>query len=411
MTDGTVLRTNALSIGYRRARSAAVVIASELNFSLRPGELVCLLGPNGAGKSTLMRTLARLQPSLSGQIWLDDRPLDELRPGQLARRLSVVLTERVDVGAMTGYGLVSLGRHPYTGWTGTLSQQDQRTVQWALQAVRAQELADRLLVEMSDGERQKILIARALAQEPRVMLLDEPTAFLDLPRRVEVMDLLRRLAQENHQAILLSTHDLDLALRNADRLWLLSADGALHDGAPEDLILNGAFERVFSAEGVTFDRERGSFHTRQETCGRLLLRGDGVAAFWTRRALERIGYAVQEVPSARCSPARQSMAAQSNPNRPDNTQYGASNAQAIVGSPGWRAELCADNSAETAPDRSAALGTVTVRLLDGKPLYTLDIAGREDSFATLDALTAHLRHSGAGGETDAKADEDLYARG
>ena len=159
---------------------------------------------------------------------------------------------------MTGYGLVSLGRHPYTGWTGTLSEQDQRTVQWALQAVRAQELADRLLVEMSDGERQKILIARALAQEPRVMLLDEPTAFLDLPRRVEVMDLLRRLAQENHQAILLSTHDLDLALRNADRLWLLSADGALYDGAPEDLILNGAFERVFSAEGVTFDSERGS---------------------------------------------------------------------------------------------------------------------------------------------------------
>ena len=411
MTDRTVLRTDALSIGYRRARSAAVVIASELNFSLRPGELVCLLGPNGAGKSTLMRTLARLQPSLSGQIWLDDRPLDELRPGQLARRLSVVLTERVDVGAMTGYGLVSLGRHPYTGWTGTLSEQDQRTVQWALQAVRAQELADRLLVEMSDGERQKILIARALAQEPRVMLLDEPTAFLDLPRRVEVMDLLRRLAQENHQAILLSTHDLDLALRNADRLWLLSADGALHDGAPEDLILNGAFERVFSAEGVTFDRERGSFHTRQETCGRLLLRGDGVAAFWTRRALERIGYAVQEVPSARRSPARQSMAAQANPNRPDNTQFAASNAQAIVGSPGWRAELCADNSAETAPDRRAALGTVSVRLLDGRPVYTLDIAGREESFATLDALTTHLRRCGAGGETDAKADEDLYARG
>ena len=411
MTDRIVLRTDALSIGYRRARRAAVVIASELNFSLRPGELVCLLGPNGAGKSTLMRTLARLQPPLSGQIWLDDRPLDELRPGQLARRLSVVLTERVDVGAMTGYGLVSLGRHPYTGWTGTLSQQDQRTVQWALQAVRAQELADRLLVEMSDGERQKILIARALAQEPHIMLLDEPTAFLDLPRRVEVMDLLRRLAQENHQAILLSTHDLDLALRNADRLWLLSADGALYDGAPEDLILNGAFERVFSAEGVTFDSERGSFHTRQETCGRLLLRGDGLAAFWTRRALERIGYAVQEVPLARRSPARQSMVAQANPDTPDDTQYGVSNAQAAVGSSGWRAELCADHSVETASDRRDALGTVSVRLLDGRPAYTLDIAGREESFATLDALTTHLRLSGAEGETDAKADEDLYARG
>ena len=298
MGDQEVLRTESLSIGYRRTRRAAAVVASGLRFSLRAGELVCLLGPNGAGKSTLMRTLARLQPALSGRIWLDGRLLEELRPGQLARRLSVVLTDRVDVGAMSGFGLASLGRHPYTGWTGTLNESDERIVRWALQAVRADGLADRLIVEMSDGERQKILIARALAQEPRVMLLDEPTAFLDLPRRVEVMDLLRRLARENGQAILLSTHDLDLALRNADRLWLLSAEGALYDGAPEDLVLSGAFERVFSAEGVTFDRDHGSFHSREESCGLVLLRGEGASVFWARRALERIGYAVEEVADA-----------------------------------------------------------------------------------------------------------------
>lgn len=366
----TVLRTSDLSIGYRRARKAPVVIASDLNFSLRPGELVCLLGPNGAGKSTLMRTLARLQPSLSGQIWLDERPLDELRPGQLARRLSIVLTDRVDVGAMSGYGLVSLGRHPYTGWTGTMSEQDQQIVQWALQAVRARELSDRLTVEMSDGERQKVFIARALAQQPRVMLLDEPTAFLDLPRRVEVMDLLRQLASENSQAILLSTHDLDLALRNADRLWLLSADGELLEGAPEDLILNGAFERVFSAEGVTFDRERGSFHTSQEACGRLRLQGDGVAAFWTRRALERIGYSVE-----RDGENGESSAFASNLNPPQSVN-----------------------------------GAVTVRQQDGGLIYFLETEGREEQFATLNALTTHLRRGGAGGEADAKVDEDLYAR-
>ena len=370
MTDATVLRTKDLSIGYRRTRRAPVVIASDLNFSLRPGELVCLLGPNGAGKSTLMRTLARLQPPLSGQIWLDARPLDDLRPGQLARRLSIVLTDRVDVGAMSGYGLVSLGRHPYTGWTGTLSEQDQHIVQWALHAVRAKELSDRLTVEMSDGERQKVFIARALAQQPRVMLLDEPTAFLDLPRRVEVMDLLRQLASKNSQAILLSTHDLDLALRNADRLWLLSADGELFDGAPEDLILNGAFERVFSAEGVTFDRERGSFHTRQEACGRLRLEGDGVAAFWTRRALERIGYAVEREGE-----------------NGDTASY-ASNLH----------------------PRQSVIGAVSVRMHDGGLIYKLDIEGREDSFATLNALTTYLRRGGAGGETDAQTDENLYAR-
>ncbi len=371
MTDATVLRTEDLSIGYRRVRKAPVVIASDLNFSLQPGELVCLLGPNGAGKSTLMRTLARLQPPLSGQIWLDDRLLDDLRPGQLARRLSIVLTDRVDVGAMSGYGLVSLGRHPYTGWTGTLTEQDEQIVQWALHAVGASDLSGRLTVEMSDGERQKVLIARALAQQPRVMLLDEPTAFLDLPRRVEVMDLLRQLASENGQAILLSTHDLDLALRNADRLWLLSADGELFDGAPEDLILNGAFERVFSAEGVTFDRERGSFHTRQEACGRLRLEGDGVAAFWTRRALERIGYAVE---------------------REGENGNSASYASNL-------------------PPRPLLTGAVSVRMQDGRLLYRLDIEGREDSFTSLNALTTYLRRGGAGGETDAQADENLHARG
>ena len=370
MRNATVLRTEDLSIGYRRARRDPVVIASDLSFSLRPGELVCLLGPNGAGKSTLMRTLARLQPPLSGQIWLDDRPLDSLRPGQLARRLSIVLTDRVDVGAMSGYGLVSLGRHPYTGWTGTLEEQDQQIVHWALQAVRAKDLADRLTIEMSDGERQKVLIARALAQQPRVMLLDEPTAFLDLPRRVEVMDLLRQLASENGQAILLSTHDLDLALRNADRLWLLSADGELFDGAPEDLILNGAFERVFSAEGVTFDRERGSFHTRQEASGRLRLEGDGVAAFWTRRALERIGYSVAK--------------------EGENGDF--------------------SSYASNLHSAQSVNGAVTVCMQDGSPIYMIEIEGRKQSFATLNALTTFLRRGGARGEADAKADKDLYAR-
>ncbi len=387
MTDRIILQTDALSIGYRRARRADVVVARNLNFVLRPGELVCLLGPNGAGKSTLMRTLARLQPPLSGQIWLDDRPLGDLRPGQLARRLSVVLTERVDVGAMSGYGLVSLGRHPHTGWTGALSERDRRIVHWALQAVRAQDLADRRLLEMSDGERQKVLIARALAQEPRVMLLDEPTAFLDLPRRVEVMELLRRLAQENQQAILLSTHDLDLALRNADRLWLLAAEGALYDGAPEDLILNGAFERVFAGEGVTFDRHSGFFHTRQQTCGRVLVHGHSAAAFWTRRALERIGYAV------------------------------VADADALS----KESAIALERRTDPCPD-AAAESTISVRVQDSGPTYALDIAGREDSFTTLDALTTYLRRIHPGitgvspaspprkGEADAETDQDLHAQ-
>ncbi len=399
MGDGDVLRTESLSIGYRRARRVVTVIASGLRFALRPGELVCLLGPNGAGKSTLMRTLARLQPALSGRIWLDGRPLEELRPGQLARRLSVVLTDRVDVGAMSGFGLVSLGRHPYTGWTGTLNESDEGIVRWALHAVRADGLADRLIVEMSDGERQKILIARALAQEPRVMLLDEPTAFLDLPRRVEVMDLLRRLARENGQAILLSTHDLDLALRNADRLWLLSADGALYDGAPEDLVLGGAFEQVFSAEGVTFDRDRGSFHTREESCGLVLLQGEGAAAFWTRHALERVGYAVEEVAvNGRKNGSSFDGAAAA------NSRYALEGGRGPVRPDRLRPASQAGRAVEEVPARGGPIGTVSVRVNDDRPSYLLKVAGSERKFATLDGLTTHLKQSGAGGDTHAKVD-------
>ena len=149
--------------------------------------------------------------------------------------------------------MVTLGRHPYTNWWGNLSREDEEIVHWAIKSVGALNLAARQVSELSDGERQKIMIARALAQSPMVMLLDEPTAFLDLPRRVEIMQLLRNLARETNQAILLSTHDLNLALRLADQIWLLNSHGILQVGAPEDLVLSGAFAHTFDSEGVEFD--------------------------------------------------------------------------------------------------------------------------------------------------------------
>lgn len=218
---------------------------------------------------------------------------------ELARRLSVVLTERVNPGLLTAYTLVSLGRHPHTNWSGRLSAQDEAAVRGALAAVGAAALADRQVIELSDGERQKIMIARALAQEPAVMILDEPTAFLDLPRRVEVMQLLRRLAHDDQRAILLSTHDLDLALRTADRIWLMTGAGDLHVGAPEDLVLSGAFEAAFQAEGVTFDAQTGAFRITAQPRGSISVQGDGLPALWTRRALERAGFVVSSEATAR----------------------------------------------------------------------------------------------------------------
>ncbi|MBL8165586.1 MAG: ABC transporter ATP-binding protein [Anaerolineae bacterium] len=289
--DTALLTTVGLAVGYT-ARRVTTRVLDGVNVTLRAGELVCLIGPNGAGKSTLMRTLAGMQPPLAGTITLAGDELTALSPAERARRLSIVLTERIDAGLLTAHALVALGRHPYTGWLGTLRPEDEAVVIWALEAVGALDLAARPVNELSDGERQKVMIARALAQEPALLLLDEPTAFLDLPRRAEVLTMLRRLARETERAILLSTHDLDLALRTADRIWLLPKGGPLHVGAPEDLVLSGAFEAAFRGEGVTFDAYSGSFRSSSQAAGLVALRGEGLPALWTQRALERAGYCV-----------------------------------------------------------------------------------------------------------------------
>lgn len=293
MANEAQLSAKQLSIGYRQG-SEGVEVASGLDCSLRGGEFVCLLGPNGAGKSTLIRTLAGMQPSLGGALLLGGRPLQGIAPRERARAISVVLTEGLPMGMMDSYALVSLGRHPYSGWFGGLDARDRDRIEWALGAVGASALAQRQVAELSDGERQKVSIARALAQEARLMLLDEPTAFLDLPRRVELMGILRNLAHREKLALLLSTHDLDLALRFADKLWLLSPEGSLIQGAPEVLALNGQFAEAFSSENLDWDAHSGSFRTHPEPCLRAQVSGDGLERLWTQRALDRMGFGLTE---------------------------------------------------------------------------------------------------------------------
>ena len=286
------LRTENLAIGYAAGKQPPYLIAEGLSLALMPGELVCLLGPNGAGKSTLMRTLAGLQPVLSGDIWLAEKRLGEFLPQELATKIGLVLTDRTDVGHLSVESLVALGRYPHTGWWGKLSEHDLDIVRWAIEATGASDLVGRNVSELSDGERQKVMIARALAQEPEIILLDEPTAFLDLPRRVEIMHLLRQLTHGTNRAILLSTHDLDLALRCADRTWLLSSKGDIRTGLPEALVLDGSLEATFSRDGIVFDPSSGAF--RWPILGNQVvsLTGEGSAAVWTERALERVGFCV-----------------------------------------------------------------------------------------------------------------------
>lgn len=293
-----ILVTEHLRVGYANRRGEARVVADQLNLTLNEGDVVCLLGPNGIGKSTLLRTLIGMQPPLAGRVLLDGVDLATLKPRDIARRVSVVLTERVEVGQLSVYHLVALGRYPYTNWIGKLTPHDEEVIQGALIAVQAEQLAGRFVHELSDGERQRVMVARALAQEPCVMVLDEPMAFLDLPRRIEMMRLLRRLAHDMQQAVILSIHDLDLALRTADMLWLMTPDGKIQAGAPEDLVLSGAFEKAFASNNLVFDRLHGQFRLHEPPSRYAVLIGDGLIYKWTMHALERAGYQCNQADDA-----------------------------------------------------------------------------------------------------------------
>jgi len=278
-------------VGYRQRGSARIVLEG-LNLSIRPEEVVCLLGPNGAGKSTLLRTAARIQPALSGKVEVEGVDASSLSVLELARRVAVVLTERPALGGMTAHRVVELGRYPHVNWSGRLSEKDHAAVSKAIRAVGAEPLASRDTSTLSDGERQRFMIARALAQEPSVLLLDEPTAFLDVPSRVELMGLLRRLAREEHLAIVVSTHDLDLALRMADTLWLVAPGGQLHVGTPEDIILKGTIEETFRAESIRFKPEERSFRLVTGGRGCAVIHGEGLHAVLAAAVLEREGFEV-----------------------------------------------------------------------------------------------------------------------
>jgi len=289
----TLLTTHELTAGYH-VGGRSVAIAGPLSVSIQPGRMICLLGPNGSGKSTLMRTLSGLQPALGGTIdILGDRGSSLHNPSRLARKISLVLTDPVRHNNLTVYSLVALGRYPYSGWLGTLSEEDKRIISWAMGMTGIEDYAQRKMGMLSDGERQKVMLSRALAQDTPLMMLDEPTAHLDLPSRIQIMQLLHKLARTTQKGILLSTHELDLALQVADEVWLLQkAGGKLEKGVPEDLVLNGIFETVFDKEGIHFDKETGSFHIHAGSSKKIGLTGEGAAVFWTRRALQREGFGV-----------------------------------------------------------------------------------------------------------------------
>lgn len=288
----TLLYTSGLTIGYQAGKGKTKVIAGDLDLELHAGQLVCLLGPNGCGKSTLLRTISGLQHPLKGKITLDGASLHQLKPAQVAKKISLVLTDNVRAGNLDVYSLISLGRYPYSGWLGILTEQDKQLIGQAIKATDTGAFVGRKMDSLSDGECQKVMLARAIAQDTPLIILDEPTAHLDLPSRIQLMRLLHQLAKETNKAILLSTHELDLALQVADQIWLMSNGGQLDAGLPEELVLNGAFQHAFDKDGIAFDAASGTFNIHQAGKRYVNVKGEGVAAFWTKKALVRNGFSI-----------------------------------------------------------------------------------------------------------------------
>lgn len=253
---------SSLSIGYR-LRGGDKVVAAGINASLHAGELTCLIGANGAGKSTLLKTLAAFLPKLGGSIYIKDKEVADYTNRELSQLVGVVLTSRPEAENMTAEEVVGLGRTPYTGFWGTLGTDDKRIVTESMEQVGVAHLATRTVTTLSDGERQKVMLAKALAQQTPIIILDEPTAFLDYPSKVDTLLLLTRLSHETGKTVFMSTHDLELALQTADRLWLMPGNGHVVTGTPRELADSGDLSAFIERRGIEFEKETMNIKVRK----------------------------------------------------------------------------------------------------------------------------------------------------
>lgn len=290
----SILSLSGLSVGYTSKKEVKTVL-SGVKLNLEKGQLASLLGANGSGKSTLIRTIAGVQKPLEGTISIAGKSLEQYSPNEVARLMSLVLAQSGAIGNLTVYALVSLGRFPYTSWMGGLNTKDKEVIFDALEAVGIVDIANQHIDQLSDGQRQKVMIARALAQDTELILLDEPTAHLDFPNKLEVMHLLRDLAFKKNKAILISSHDLDSALSLSDQLWLIDKEKQVHAGVPEDLVLSGHLENAFAQDQFSFDYERARFRKKSlPSKDKVWVEGPSMITQWLRSALERNGYEVSE---------------------------------------------------------------------------------------------------------------------
>ena len=257
MESKIILKASDISIGYT-SKKVKNSIASNINLSLERGKLIALIGANGIGKSTLLRTITGIQKPIIGTVLLNGTNIHELNSLSLAQNLSVVLTEKLPPSNLTVWELIALGRQPYTNWIGTLTDNDIAKINEAIELTQIGHLTQKKHYEISDGQLQIALIARALVQDTPLIILDEPTTHLDLLHKVTLFKLLKKLTQETGKCILFSTHDIDMAIQLSDEMIIMTPDHTLQD-QPCNLIMKGSFTTLFQNEHIVFDNEKGKF--------------------------------------------------------------------------------------------------------------------------------------------------------
>ena len=256
-----VLKTEDLTIGYQ-TKKAKTVIASSIHLELKRGELIGLVGPNGIGKSTLLRTITNVQNPLEGKILINSKALTDYNSKELAKAMSLVLTESIASKNLSVFELVALGRQPYTNWVGRLSEDDISIINLALTQTNSIDIKHKKCYELSDGQLQKVMIARALAQDTDLIILDEPTTHLDMYHKAYILKLLQKLVKETQKTIIFSSHEIDLAIQLCDTMMVMTSNKVYSD-SPSHLITNGIFETLFPKDLITFDDITGSFRVKK----------------------------------------------------------------------------------------------------------------------------------------------------
>lgn len=252
-----IIESKALTIGYKTKRETNI-IAKDLNLSVIKGKMICVLGKNGIGKSTLLRTFSKVQPKLSGEIYLNGKLLESTPNEEVSKRMSLVLTERIPESNLSVYELIALGRQPYTNWLGKLTQEDYKKINEAIALTKIEDLIAKRHHELSDGQYQKVMITRSLAQDTDIITLDEPTAHLDLQNKIELFQLLKYLTVHLNKTLLISTHEVQLAIQLSDELWLMTENGLIC-GTPDELVESKAISKLFRSDHIKFDDNSKQF--------------------------------------------------------------------------------------------------------------------------------------------------------